>query len=59
MHEKIDSILSYLVAGWCYMCHLDWMGVGATVLLLARLVVDLPKAYLYIRKVLKNGKVNN
>lgn len=54
MHDACDAILSYLVAFLSFLTNLDMMHVGAIILLSARLLVDVPRAYIYL-KGLKNG----
>lgn len=55
MHDKLDATLSYFASFLGFCSDLNWMGIGAAVLLVARLIVDVPKAYFYVRN-LRYGK---
>ena len=50
MHDTWDAIISYLAAALSFTMNIDWMSVGAVVLLVARLVVDVPRAYLFLKE---------
>ena len=49
INEKFDSLLSYCAGFIGLVSQVDWMSAGAVVLLIARLVVDVPKACFYIK----------
>ena len=47
--DTVNATLSYFAAGLGFCATVDWMATGAAVLLVARLIVDLPKAYDSVR----------
>ena len=53
--SKIDTGMSYTAGFVGYMSGTDWMHIGAIILLIARLVVDVPRAYFYIKGLLNGG----
>jgi hypothetical protein len=57
MHHDIEhlseSLQSYLAAALGYFAQYDLMNIGAAILLVARLVVDIPSAYRAIREYLR------
>ena len=50
MHDTWDAVLSYLAAVLSFMTNIDWMSLGAVVLLICRLMVDVPRAYIFIKE---------
>lgn len=47
LSETASTFTSYLAVCGGFMASVNWMAVGAVVLLIARLLVDIPKAYFY------------
>lgn len=46
-----ESCTTYMTCGlWLHLSELNWGAVGATILLIARLVKDVPEAYHAIKK---------
>lgn len=51
IYDDITGALqSYLAAGLGFLSDVNWMAVGATVLLIARLIQDVPKAIEEIKR---------
>lgn len=59
MFQKLEqlcgSLQSYAVAGFGFLTHLDLMQIGAGLLLIVRLVIDIPRAYKAIKGLFKGG----
>lgn len=55
--SKLDTGVSYSASFIGCMAGTDWMQIGAAVLLVARLVVDIPRACFYIKGLI-NGSGN-
>lgn len=51
-----ESCTSYMACGLGYLSELNWGAIGATILLVARLVKDVPEAYAAIKKYLSQRK---
>lgn len=60
----VGSVVTYLIAGVAYVVEkfgylfeqlgdVNWLNVGAAVLLIARLAQDVPKAYFYLRDIMR------
>lgn len=43
--DTTNAIISYAAAGVGFCADINWMAIGAGILVLARLCVDVPKAY--------------
>lgn len=50
IHDYAEHILSYITAGMALFMALPLMQIGGAVLLIARLIVDLPPAYMRIKE---------
>ena len=44
-HDTSSALQSYLATGLGFLSDVNWMAVGAGILLVARLVQDVPKAF--------------
>lgn len=45
MDDIAQALQSYLASALGFMSEVNWMAVGAGILLIARLIQDVPKAY--------------
>lgn len=52
VHEYFDHILSYLTALMAITLSLPLMKIGGAVLLISRLIVDIPPAYNKVKKII-------
>lgn len=56
IHEAADTIMTYVLAGLAMLTNVNWMTVGGIVLLICRLIQDVPPAYNKLKEILsKNG----
>lgn len=55
-NHTLDACTSYLACTIAYTKDIDWATVGAVILLIARLVKDVPEAYDAIRARIKKNK---
>jgi hypothetical protein len=53
LQEYTDALLSYLTVAIAFLASLPLMKIGGAILLVARLIVDVPPAYKKIKKMLK------
>ncbi|MCK5603824.1 hypothetical protein KAR91_18190 [Candidatus Pacearchaeota archaeon] len=53
LEQLCGSLQSYTGAALGYLTHLDLMQIGAALLLIVRLVVDIPRAYKAISSLFK------
>ena len=56
VRDCTESACSYLSVSMAYLSDTSWMNVGAAVLLIARLIADVPKAYSTLREMLHKRK---
>ncbi len=49
MQDAGDTLQSYVAVAMGWIDHYDLMHVGAVVLLICRLIIDIPEAYMYIK----------
>lgn len=52
----VDAAQSYLATALAYISQFGWMNVGAAILLVARLIADVPPAYAMIKKLMAKPK---
>lgn len=52
LHEVVDAIVSYFAAALAFFVSLPLMKIGGAVLLIARLIVDIPPAFAKIKSFL-------
>lgn len=50
LDEYSSSVMSYFASGVGFLQNCDFMAIGAAILLVARLLIDLPKAYISLRR---------
>ncbi len=50
LHEIVDAAVSYFAAALAFIVSLPLMKIGGAILLIARLVVDVPPAYNKIKE---------
>lgn len=56
-HHNLDACTGYLACTLAlYIQEINWATLGAAVLLIARLLTDVPAAYKSLRSLLKPGK---
>jgi len=53
LHDIFDSLLSYVAATIAILTDINWMAMGGFVLLICKLIVDVPPAYNKIKKAFK------
>lgn len=53
LHEYFDHALSYLTAGLALFMTLPLMQIGGGILLISRLIVDIPPAYIKLKELFK------
>lgn len=55
--EILDTLLGYMAAFLAFFVQCNWMSIGAAILLVSRLIVDVPKAWHVIKRI-HNGARN-
>ena len=55
LHDIFDSLLSYVAATIAILTDINWMAMGGFVLLICKLIVDVPPAYNKLRRMLKRN----
>lgn len=55
-HNSLEACTSYLACTIAYAKDIDWATAGAVILLVARLIKDVPEAYDAIRARIKKNK---
>lgn len=54
-HEVADSIVAYVLAGIAMLTNVNWMAVGGAIILICRLIQDVPPAYNKLKEILKQN----